>query len=1728
MSDRASGDSDDEAWAREFFDGSSSSGVSSGECPSPPPPSRGPGPAPAPVAAGAPPVAAIPAPPSPPRSVAAAAPLAGAWEPWVVSCCLRALAGEATPLFAPAAPAGGFGAAAAAAAWLFPAGGAPPAAAPSGGDAVLWLQRDPCAALPPAHVLQLRALAGALASCGDPVERCAGAACVGALLRGGGGGGGGGARATRGVPPAAALFARWAAALLADGAARAFAPVAPSPPPAGAPGSGCGALPAAAAGALPRVARAANAISWLGWAAAAVGAGGGERGGEGAARWRRALAAAGAPASPPALALLPPLACGSRCDGGGGDGDAAPSPPPPLPVAAFFGATPRALAGALARAAAAARADAAALSAYHAEWCARGAGAPAGMRAGPPLTFVGLLGWLAGYESALCGLTGVARAAFYGPPPLPAGGAARAGGGGLPAALAAAAAALACDGQRLLAARALDAAAAAAGRAASCAGAPAPAAAPPRALAGGGAPLCRAAGSFPAPPPPAPLLLSALADTLSTYLGALDGFMHGRLSRCGDGGGVGEGGEEEEGEELPYAAPAARRAAARGAASWVAGALAVAAAHAASPISAAGSGRAARLRALVHAAEDASTSVVAVGDGLVAVAAVGDAVAAGDGRVAPRGARAPQWEYAGAAAAETGEIFGDEGFRAMAPYSPAFLRAPLRVRRGGGGCGDGAAAEGARPLHIALAVRRARTLLASVSVPEDVLASARGAGGGAGGISAAASSLARALLFRALPHTAVVALRRDWAEGAAVEAAAARAAGAPASAQNATADELLAPFSVCGAAHRREPQVARRNLNFKLLKLRREPRVRRGACGRVWDADLAAGSDSDARACGGARGRSGSGGEGVGTPSPGGGSRSSSGSGSGGGGGSDDSDCKGAGGAAARRRSGPRPRLYRGGRGASAAQPALSPPPVTAAAAAAAAAAIDAAALAGAPPAAPQLPAPPLMPAPLTAARAPLAKPVLGAGLAPLPGQRLSAWWGIDAQVEVPKREKGVGEESGGGVGDAPAAGAPPPAPSTTQQRQRPRPRLHKLDISVIQEGDEGGESSDTSDSEDSDTSDSEEEMAEGDEGGAGAGGAGRAPGTPRAPAQAPPAAPPALSAAPSSFFEEHLDGASSDGGKLEEQRDGASTDGGNSANSSVCDDGSGSDGSSGSGSDDDGSGGGGGSSSSSSNSGSIRGRGRRHCGGSVRADSSSGSGSGYSDSSGSESGNAPPLLPHFVDAAAAWALLSGAAGVPAARASAEWDTLARLCAGAPGGVGGGRARAARGAAALGGEPLRASLARAVAVPLAAQKMALSRQLVCALLHPCAGDVLRHVWAVRAVFLLGQGQAMGGFLSRFFGALRVGAAAEALLPLPPAGGAAGSRYSGYDSGNRAGAAEGGSDAIRSSFALTMWLRESLSAAGPHLKGGGGGAFWLSPEDFSVQFCGWEAKRGADLAGGGVAIAYTAPYPAALLLHGDAQAGYGEVSAVLLRAEFTLRGLRALAHAARHSEEAVARALRRLAAPGLPQGARVASQLRALSRARAAALHATAAAHGHVARGVIEGPWAAFLHAAAAAGDVAALARAHDVYLAAVRAAAFVGPSVGAAGAQLCALWDRADALADAAAAFYTALVAAVESVAGFAEEAAEAEGLLRGGGAPPPRSRPHRQRALPLEPFVLAHAAEALGACDLLFVDAEAAGRAVERHVGFMARAARAAAAAGAAGGVGTLAAALEGYAEAR
>jgi hypothetical protein len=81
------------------------------------------------------------------------------------------------------------------------------------------------------------------------------------------------------------------------------------------------------------------------------------------------------------------------------------------------------------------------------------------------------------------------------------------------------------------------------------------------------------------------------------------------------------------------------------------------------------------------------------------------------------------------------------------------------------------------------------------------------------------------------------------------------------------------------------------------------------------------------------------------------------------------------------------------------------------------------------------------------------ARAVLGAGLAPLSGAKISAWWSIDAQVEVPKRDKD-GEETISSRAESLEV-VQPPLP-ISQMPANPRVPPRTLDISVIEE--EGNE----------------------------------------------------------------------------------------------------------------------------------------------------------------------------------------------------------------------------------------------------------------------------------------------------------------------------------------------------------------------------------------------------------------------------------------------------------------------------------------------------------------------------------------------------------------------------------------------------------------------------------------------------------------------------------------------
>ena len=417
-------------------------------------------------------------------------------------------------------------------------------------------------------------------------------------------------------------------------------------------------------------------------------------------------------------------------------------------------------------------------------------------------------------------------------------------------------------------------------------------------------------------------------------------------------------------------------------------------------------------------------------------------------------------------------------------------------------------------------------------------------------------------------------------------------------------------------------------------------------------------------------------------------------------------------------------------------------------------------------------------------------------------------------------------------------------------------------------------------------------------------------------------------------------------------------------------------------------------------------------------------------------------------------------------------------------------------------EPLSHCLQRDLVGPLRAQNALLSRLLAAQMVHPQGGDLVRHMWAIRAVFFLEQGQALSLFLERVFASLGVGSEAQGLLPPPPSGSSASSPCPPRASSAPHHSLGLTSTAVRSSSRLTEWLRASLGTPGPHLQQQQ--AWHLTPAAFSALFTGYQAATPTELVCHGLQLVYHPPFLASLLLPPPTLQAYAQVTGVLLGLTMAMKGLQMLAHASRHVEATLLARLACLAPPGLPAHApRLLHCLRCALRVRALALATLTSLHAYVAQGVVVAPWAAFCRGAAAAGSLDELAAAQDSYLRAIQGRCLLGPTQGTALAHMQALLAKASALEAATLRFYSVALAAVDSIVGLAEEGAEARAYLGLAGSSsssssssserPPHYAPKR-RLLECDLNVQAHAAECFAQVSAAFTHVQASGRGVERQ----------------------------------
>lgn len=438
-----------------------------------------------------------------------------------------------------------------------------------------------------------------------------------------------------------------------------------------------------------------------------------------------------------------------------------------------------------------------------------------------------------------------------------------------------------------------------------------------------------------------------------------------------------------------------------------------------------------------------------------------------------------------------------------------------------------------------------------------------------------------------------------------------------------------------------------------------------------------------------------------------------------------------------------------------------------------------------------------------------------------------------------------------------------------------------------------------------------------------------------------------------------------------------------------------------------------------------------------------------------------------------------------------------------------------------------------------------------------------HLWALRAVALLEQGQLMAGFTEPLFDAL---AAEAAPGPTPSTASAgSGSRQQRWT--------------LRDSGQLTALLRGALGVRGPHLaskrrgpadlladgidaldvepgvaghvdaNGYAGGV--LDPRLFSLAFTGFTATDPDALVAAGLRLEYRAPYPLSLLLTPAVLAVYNRVWGQLLRVRRVVYALGCLhRESARVQVEArrlvTAGKLDRWAdpdAPGtraLPAVATFQRQLHALQ------CHCTAVGHflrgldGHLSHAVLGLPWKVLTARLLLAGSVADIHAAHAAYLVSLERACLLGADQAQAAATLSQLVRRAGDFVSGYSSFLEAGIAGLRRVAAAVREDEAASRFLRldteaaSGGAGAfasfsdsvsvasssaatvrelraemaahvrsGRAWMRRLRAGPLDDSIVALSEEALAGPAAAFASLQASCTSFTRHLAFVIKAAR-------------------------
>jgi len=383
--------------------------------------------------------------------------------------------------------------------------------------------------------------------------------------------------------------------------------------------------------------------------------------------------------------------------------------------------------------------------------------------------------------------------------------------------------------------------------------------------------------------------------------------------------------------------------------------------------------------------------------------------------------------------------------------------------------------------------------------------------------------------------------------------------------------------------------------------------------------------------------------------------------------------------------------------------------------------------------------------------------------------------------------------------------------------------------------------------------------------------------------------------------------------------------------------------------------------------------------------------------------------------------------------------------------------------------------------------------------------LLDHLWSLRAVFLLEQGQTMALFTRRVFTALNAGAAAfgRQRAERAAARGAAASTGSLATRAAVAAAEQRDADSaaqqLRSSAALTRWLQTALETPGPHLaspRAAGSGlalaassgrrghsspaaaaahpraaappdfvgaagvaegrdsdppvsdyAGHLDPAAFSAAFVGYGATRPEELLQGGIELRYAPPPPLAdSVLHPRLLAQYARACGFLLRLKRAVFELEALTNDSRRADEDVARALRPLRGSLPPELAAALRAAHSLQCWRRSVLQFAHSLHGHLLHAALAAPWRELLAALRRCDTLEQVTAAHAAYLRQVARRCFLLPDQRRAAAAIAWLLAAAERFAAGCAEFYDGLQDAVGRVVEAMAQVRAAEAFLAGSG----------------------------------------------------------------------------------